>query len=144
MIRVERKAMVWVVCEAVGRSGQRSVTGFPVPRYSWPSHGSTSPVMPRKCPAQAAQVRMESAHSGWSRRPDWPLPVTSCSPDGTVGTRVPPPYFSRLFFDLICCKGNLHRKFDLCLSFKGRESSKLESNWNWKLDIFSWRLPKKL
>ena len=58
MIRVERRALVGVVCGPC--AGQRSVTGFPVPRYSWPSHGSTSPVMP-------ANALSNSAHSGEKR-----------------------------------------------------------------------------
>ena len=97
--------LVWYVgtWQAKAGVGQRSVTGFPVPRYSWPSHGSTSWVMPHLPQMPSPNVH-ESAHSGgkrehssrsWSPRPDWPLPVASCAPPARHGT-------PHLFFALIC------------------------------------------
>ena len=56
--------LVWYVgsWQAKAGVGQRSVTGFPVPRYSWPSHGSTSWVMPHLPQMPSPNVH-ESEHT---------------------------------------------------------------------------------
>ena len=104
MISVERRALVGLVCGLC--AGQRSVTGFPVPRYPWPSHGSTSPVMP-------ANALSNSAHSGEKR-----AQFTKFEPEARLAFSCgqlllawhPPCPFTHLFFPLICCEGNQSRK----------------------------------